>query len=315
MKYIIAAPGDTATGGPELCHQFAHSLIKMGIEAHIYYYKTGGRQARAPKEFEHYNVPSVNGLHGCDVLVVPEIRTDLLRKSKAKYKVVWWQSINNYYKYFLVGTSLKRRLLGKNILTLKDFLHNEYIHLAQSYYAELHLETLGVKNIFPLKDYLSDEFNQLEKPIRRENRVLYNPKKGAHIYDVLLPRLKDKFEFVPLQGYTRNELINLMLSSKVYLDLGEHPGMDRMPREAMLCGCIPICRMSGSAANFKDVPVPGSLKIERNVDAISLERVLTESLDNYENILPSMGGYIDFIKSQKQEFLNQLTFLTRSVFI
>lgn len=316
MKYIIAAPGGVATGGPELCHQLVRNLIDQGKNAFIYYYKTGRNERKAPEEFKHFNVPSINEFGHCDVLIVPEIRTDLLRKSNAKYKVIWWQSINNYYKYYLNGISIKRKFLGKNILSITDLMNSNGIyHLAQSYYAEIHLESLGIKNIYSLQDYLSTEFDMNPSSELRRDRILYNPKKGAHIYEEILPKLKKQFDFIPLIGFSRDELINLMRTSKIYLDLGEHPGMDRMPREAMMCGCIPLCRMTGSAANYLDVPIPMDYKLPRIVNEEDLEYQLKKTLRQYEEIYLGLTPYRDVILGQKERFSNQLKFLTENVFL
>ena len=58
-------------------------------------------------------------------------------------------------------------------------------------------------------------------------------------------------KFVPLIDYGINELIEILLKSKIYVDFGFHPGVDHLPREAaILKNCI-ITNKEGSA-NYQD---------------------------------------------------------------
>ena len=60
------------------------------------------------------------------------------------------------------------------------------------------------------------------------------------------------------------EQVQAMLKkAKVYIDFGGHPGMDRIPREAALAGCIVVTNREGSAAFRQDVPIPSQYKIQR----------------------------------------------------
>ena len=54
-----------------------------------------------------------------------------------------------------------------------------------------------------------------------------------------------------------------------YIDFGPHPGMDRLPREAALAGCIVITNREGAAAHDEDVPLPPEYKFRKfDVEAI-----------------------------------------------
>ena len=45
---------------------------------------------------------------------------------------------------------------------------------------------------------------------------------------------KNDFNFVPLINLNNDEIINTLSKSKIYIDIGSHPGKDRLPREAAL---------------------------------------------------------------------------------
>ena len=118
------------------------------------------------------------------------------------------------------------------------------IHLVQSEYARNHCKYLGISGdkIKYLGDYLRDEFieNALKTcEIEKQNMVAYNPKKGMEFTKKLISLAPD-IEWIPLQGLTPDEMSLLLRSVKVYIDFGEHPGMDRIPREAAISGCCVI---------------------------------------------------------------------------
>ena len=59
-----------------------------------------------------------------------------------------------------------------------------------------------------------------------------------------------------------NEIRNLLLKAKIYLDFGAHPGRDRLPREAVLSNCIVITGIKGSALNDIDIPIDKLFKFD-----------------------------------------------------
>ena len=82
----------------------------------------------------------------------------------------------------------------------------------------------------------------------KENIILYNRSKGYHLTKKIIKRLPE-FTFIPLINCTREQLSALFSKSKIYIDFGNHPGKDRMPREAALNNCCIIVGKNG-AANF-----------------------------------------------------------------
>lgn len=55
-----------------------------------------------------------------------------------------------------------------------------------------------------------------------------------------------------------------MSKSKVYIDFGNHPGKDRIPREAAISGCIVITGKRGAAAFAEDVCIPETYKFDES---------------------------------------------------
>ena len=84
----------------------------------------------------------------------------------------------------------------------------------------------------------------------KENFVCYNPRKSSLFMKQIIMSNTD-IKFVPLINYGINELIEILLKSKIYVDFGFHPGVDHLPREAaILKNCINTNK-EGSA-NYQD---------------------------------------------------------------
>lgn len=49
-----------------------------------------------------------------------------------------------------------------------------------------------------------------------------------------------ELNFKPIINMTRDEVIRELQRAKVYIDFGNHPGKDRIPREAAILGCCAI---------------------------------------------------------------------------
>ena len=130
---------------------------------------------------------------------------------------------------------------------------------------------ISPNSIFRLSDFISSTFfDGIEtETIIRKNIVLYNPKKGVEFTQKIMDTCPE-FEWIALQNMSHEEMKQTMLTSKVYIDFGNHPGKDRIPREAALCGCCVITGKRGSAKNDVDVKIPPSYKFDDNNENLFL---------------------------------------------
>ena len=137
------------------------------------------------------------------------------------------------------------------------------LHLAQSEYARDYLSSNGIHNSVMLGDYSHPIYldRTAHPDVPRENIVAYNPRKGLAAARKILPLIKNG-RAVALENMTRQEIVDLLLRAKVYIDFGNHPGMDRFPREAAALGTCVVTNRRGSAANAIDVPIPDMYKID-----------------------------------------------------
>lgn len=107
----------------------------------------------------------------------------------------------------------------------------------------------------------------------------------------------------PIVNMKRDEVINLLRKSKVYIDFGNHPGKDRIPREAAICGCCVITGKKGSARFYNDVPIDDSFKFEDSPS--NLEKIIykiKECFSNYQEETRKFDKYREIIKKSESEF-------------
>lgn len=240
------------------------------------------------------------------VYIVPETLISKLYPIKSSNKIIWWLSVDNYLPdknskiYYL-------RLLqwlyhnGKNKKLFKSVKH-----CVQSYYAKNYLKDVqGIdeSDIFYLSDYLNDDYLACNgNNGNRKNIILYNPRKGYEFTKKIIEAVPE-YEFIALKSMNREQIISLMSMSKLYIDFGHHPGKDRMPREAAICGCCIITNKQGAAAFYEDVPIPEQYKFENSEDLEAIHRTITVCIKDYENRNKDFDNYRAFIRSEKNKFI------------
>lgn len=307
MKHIyIAAPANRFTGGPTLAHQLCKELINQGHEAKMYYYRYKKNQPAVHAGYEKFNIPFVTALPKDDentLIVVPETAPDILKHySKAK-KVIWWMSVDNYFDKYL--QSKRNKILNVGGLLKYDVFSSKNYHLAQSQYAIDFLlsKNINKENIFYLSDYVDDIFLENEwSPENRKKQVVYSPKRGFEFTKAIMDELSD-VSFIPLQNMSQSEMIQVMNQSMLYIDFGNHPGKDRIPREAALCGCCIITGKEGSAKNSVDVSIPEKYKFEAPLEEVSkISNTIREILLNYSTEINNFESYRNKILKEKGEF-------------
>ncbi|KAL7500189.1 hypothetical protein ACHAWT_008285 [Skeletonema menzelii] len=150
----------------------------------------------------------------------------------------------------------------------------------------------------------------------KSNLVVYNPAKGMHWTDEIIRRACGKhvkterdgsvtsgggIRFCPIgkgpggqERMTGEEVVELLKTAKVYVDFGPHPGMDRLPREAALAGCVVISNREGAANFDSDVPLPAEFKFAKfDVDKIySLIKNCCSKHDEYAKKLDKYRSWI-----------------------
>ena len=316
-KIYVLCPGGFKTGGTELLHQLVFNLNQIGVQAKIVY---TGDKTETPEAFKKYIDGFITDLgeisdNGENLLIVSETQIEYLRKFSNIKKAIWWLSVDNYEKdaffssrrrLYGFGSAVYHLISGK-INTKKDEIAGADIHYCQSYYAISYLKekfNVPESKIHYLSDYINDSYTEnykLDKS-NREDVVLYNPKKGYKFTKKLISDAPD-IKWKALENMTNEEVRNTLNTSKCYIDFGNHPGKDRFPREAAVCGCIVITGKRGSAAFSEDVPIPERFKFdEKTTDRKEIIATLRKALKDYSEITDEFEDYRLGILKEQDDF-------------
>ena len=294
MDIYIYTPQGFETGGIELLHQLCHELNNYeDINAYIWY--SDPNKAYIPSVYVEYgNEFRVTDLPPKgSVLIFPEAWAKLLNGKKYEdyIKVLYWESVY-WYEYWIPQDLYMKFPEGT-------------IHMVQSWYAYWWLQGKYIESIY-VTDYLNDEYMTADLSKPRKRQIVYNPKKGLEVTKRIMAELPDE-KFIPIENMTVAEIKSLMEESMLYIDFGNHPGKDRIPREAAMCGCCVITNREGSAAYYEDVSIPEpyrnyvALSDYVNFFAFVADRI-RYVLNNYDLCVNDFDVYRENIRREKTQF-------------
>jgi hypothetical protein len=331
--YVIC-PAGIVTGGTELLHQLVDILRRFNKDAYIVYY--GNKDHVVPSDYKKYTVKVRDNINDNyeNVLVVCETIFDKIVQYKYIQKVFWWLSVDNFYynsmsylnifdlfkfSFGMGFVEWKKRMknivkeivLGgkketRNNFSLSSLRKQKVINAYQSAYARFFLLRNHFKTVEPLTDYIDGDFFLQDHQINKESIVVYNPKKGLEFTQKIIKK-NPEIIFIPIQDMTRKQVSYLLQKAKVYIDFGNHPGKDRLPREAALSGCIVVTGRNGSAGFWDDVPLSACYKIHKKISNLKkISELIVDCLENYSKRKESMSCYISQILNEKVNFENEV---------
>jgi hypothetical protein len=287
------------------------------------FYVGVGEGDPVPQRFQKYCPEWVSEIVDAEnnALIFPEIFTNFRVEYKKIRLFCWWLSVDNYYLHRNKRRARILRKFGKILSNIvKDAIFSEcrIVHLSQCERITQFLKGKGGEQVRSLSDYLNQEFLDAAKKrdsVKRHDVVLYNPKKGKNFTAKIMAAAKD-LNFVPIQGMTPSQVADLLWSSKVYIDFGNHPGKDRFPREAAVMGCVVITGMKGSAGNDLDVPLPVGFKYHdkySNVPAVVA--CIRNALQNHDGCSLLFDEYRQMILSEPARFSNDVSILFEELLV
>ena len=289
IKKIVFVNYACETGGPECIHQTCSFLTENGFDASMFYID-GAKQH--PSKFLHYNNKLRQSLDVDDetLVVFPEI-VDLNEiKAVNSIKAINWLSVDNTKTTKIVNLDEALKDAGVEF------------HFVQSQYARNFLEVYNLKNIFDLPDYTNEKYLESRAKKARKPYVLYNPKKGMDFTQKVVYLNKD-IKFIPIINMSIDEIIDLMDESMVYIDFGNHPGKDRIPREAICRDLIVITNFNGSAGNDVDVPIDLKYKVHSTYNNLrKISDLLHSCLKNYDVDILNFKRAKETMLAEKERF-------------
>lgn len=315
-KVYIMCPAHAYSGGPTLLHQLGGRLQADGVDVAMYYWPLTAEKKVHPG-YEKYSLPYIDAIDDCpdNVLIIPETLCGFVPQSLKIQRVLWWLSVDNWWKLtkeFLQYYEQQAKAFDAeplpNVWALSDA---GLTHWVQSEYAQRFLRVNGVpaEKILPVGDYLDETFLRRNETITKENRqdvVAFNPRKGMEFTRKLMDYAPD-IAWRPVQDMTPEQVEEFLHTAKVYVDFGNHPGKDRIPREAVMAGGCLITGRRGAAANEVDIPIDEDLKFEDTEENIpNIIAKIRGLLANYEQEVERYAAYRQKIKQEPELFCQQV---------
>lgn len=268
--------------------------------------------------FRRYQAPPVRrtDVKPDSIVVLPEIYARLVRTFPGSEVFFWWLSVDNFVSR--ATRMLRGRLPAPGVIMRSqlELLRSDVaLHLYQSEYARMFLEANHLAPAEEVSDYLSEEYLSevlSTDTARRENVVAYNTARGLERTRLVM-RAFERLgtptpDFVPVAGLDRTGVRELLRKSKIYLDLGNHPGKDRLPREAIACGACVLTNYRGSAGNAIDVPLSSWFKIDDRVTGFdeAAVRKIQAVLGDFEKHRAANAAIRQSLAYSPAEFRNQV---------
>lgn len=328
----VLCPENKVTGGTEAMHQMVYYLRLINCNAYLIYYDINYnyKNSKTPDRYLQYikedswvinNSNIIDSSENC--LITSEFATALLWKYKNISKIVWWLSVKFYDGgVFHLKNSIKHwiklTIMDRHIYKFKEY-HNPYplknvINLCASQYAYDYvtkkLKYPAAKCIEPISlDFLKK--GSYRNPQDRKSIVVYNPAKPSKLMETLLKR--NKLNYIPLQNMNPDQIANLFRKVKLYIDFGEFPGPERIPKEAVYNGANILVVSRNASKNDFDINIPLKYKINENKtkDIKYIENEIIENINNYETNFSDFETFKLQIENLEVNFISSL----RSVFL
>lgn len=325
MKTVILIPLGSRTGGPEALHQLSDALLQQGNDAIVWYvvpsdidgikdlYSRGqlseetildiGHRPNDIEDYKTYKTVTETRIQLSKemCLVIPEVYIELVKYFNFCKNLVWWLSVDNAFGYLANGQVNLNHLRKKNCF-----------HGYQSNYAKKFLEAIYLRQNYALSDYTPKD-NASTLP-RNKHSVSINAG-GKVIFDVeqLAREIQEKCECEVhlLRNMSRMQVYESLESSKIYIDLANFPGKDRMPREALLRGACVFVTASG-AGHGVDFELPSEFVFDVNeIDMVTgaAKRVL----NHYPFYLTLMQPAIDRVHREELIFQREVATIMHAI--
>jgi hypothetical protein len=202
---------------------------------------------------------------------------------------------NSYHRFYLNSfcSSYVIELIKKGNVKIPKI----DLHIAQSSYARIFIESYNFKkdSIVLIHEPIEEEFLNMARNVdlkEKCNVVTWNSRKAYPIAFKLVNLLKRKFKVIDLYNVGKENMIKALSISKIFIDIGFHPGRDRPVREAVALGNLALVNNHGGYYLREDCPVPARFKINCYLDYLFEE----DYEDIYKNIVLWINNYEEYLK-------------------
>lgn len=314
-RVVIFCPAYLITGGVENLCQIYAALKNHGYEVYMIWTTSDFPQIMKKYEneksflckidsrflnhayIENYQVNYLDKdliLDEETLVIVPEIWIDIIYFFENAKKVIAWLSINN-----LNGCNSSE--ICKSLIHNQQLSYLDCIHISQAPWIVKTLKSWGASS-FLLGDYISKEYLEITNVDKVENLIAFFPRKGGKLALSFMDKYSD-LNYLRLENFTKKEMIFALDVSKIYIDFGTFPGKDRIPREALLRGCVIFIHNQGCATDYESFPVDDYFRFS------------TEDVSNgvlYEKIKETLANYT--VMQEKQNYMREQVFQEYNLF-
>lgn len=287
-------------GMSESLHQMCELLYQMGLSSYIVYMSPKKENDPILYKEEYPMVREAIHIPDRAVILFPEIYSYKMIEERfpihSPTYLLWWFTVQQGIHYNTMGDNTSNPRI----------IHLFHGDLVREFVAPFLMDQ---QECYYLHGYIDTDVFALEQEARgnKENIVAYNPHQDMFTGPLLLPR---GYRTLPLVDLTRKELLHTLSSCKAYVDLGPHPGMSRLPREAALLGCVIITNRFGSAAYASDMGIPDTYKVASPKEILSL---LPHVWNDYETCFSEQKAYRDSIQLEHFRAQEQIKILVHSI--
>ena len=312
--YIICA-GGVRNDAAELCHRLCSRLVRLGVNAFLVYIPVADNfnpDEPIPPAYKYFRVPYIYDVEddSKNVVIVPETMTTFLYAFKNIRRVIWWLSVDNFFR----DTALKTVAQFDKILTApmpKFFCFQKFDddieHWTQSEYAKQFLKVNAVpdERIYPIGDYVSPTLMKLHDSVdfsKKKNTVVFNAASDSKFISKLASMVP-KANWLAIQDSQAEDAPKLLAEAKIYVDFSDHVSKDMMPRRAAILGCVVITGRRGAAANDVDINIPADFKFgETEDDMPKIADKVKEILADFQDAYDSQKDFLDKILNEQEIF-------------
>jgi len=288
------------------------------------------------------------------VLIVPETSFDKIHRFRKTKRIIYWLAVDNYVlslykpsKINFISYIARNYLFDShnivNALTTKTFkvYYNAFVakyvkslidsrkisipkadlHIAQSMYAKEFLLSHGIDNngIMLLREPLEEEFLDIAKKVKHDtktNVIAWNSRKAYPAALKLMNILRKRgYTVLELKNVGRERMIKILFKSKVFIDVGIHPGRDRPPREAVAMDNIVIVNNHGGCYYYEDCMIPTDFKLNCCFDCEINYNEYVESienyLENYEYYIKKFQEFKQYVLQEPRIYRNDIKYLVK----
>ena len=312
--YVICA-GGIRSDNAELCHRLCSTLILLGIDTKIVYIsvvKNFDPEHPVHPAYKSFQTPYTYEVEDNpkNIFIVPETMNSLLYSVKNIRRVIWWLSVDNYFRDIALKAASKlKNILDEPAPRFFSFHRgdSDVEHWTQSEYAKTFLKLNGIpdEKIYHIGDFVSPALVKLQSKVdfkRKKNRVAFN----AATTSANIPKLAGKFpkvDWIAIQDPQAEDAPKLLADAKVYVDFSDHVSKDLMVRRAALLGCVVITNKVGAAANDVDICIPPEFKFDDTEEEFpNIVKKIRAVLDNHKKEYAAQKKFLDEISSEQENF-------------